>query len=212
MILIEKSVLNSKCMIKYINLSILFSFYLLNLLVKNNNVCITNFKNNAYLFVEARKMQLYAAIKIFEVDIELYFVDGLINNEERKHISSKKFFQSPCNSSKTKISLFYNQTHFDNFYTPETYNFYKEILRSPVTHLNNIVFFEDKFKCEICLKEKDNKKVYFKKQNITGCFECIKNKTELIMQNRANGFIEDEYMSRECIFLISFYQIIKNKS
>lgn len=169
--------------------------------MKNNNLCVSNYKNNAYLFVEAGKMHLDAATKIFKVDVELYFVDGSINNGEGKYIASKRVFQCSNNSSNIKISMFYNQTHFDNFYTSETYNSFKEILRTPVTHLKNIVFFEDKFKCEQCLKEKDNKKYYFKKQNITGCFECIKNKTDLSLENRACGLIEDEYMSRECILL-----------
>lgn len=84
------------------------------------------------------------------------------------------------------------------FYTTETLNKHRKILRTPVTHLNNIVLFEENFKCNQCSKQ-NSIKVFFKMQNVTGCLECIRNKTDAILDNRASALIGDNYMSRECI-------------
>jgi hypothetical protein len=157
----------------------------------------TNIKNNAYFYVEAGKVHLDAVTKIFKIDIELYYFDGALNNNSTKFISSKKLFKYNNELSTPKIFMFYNLTHFSKFYTPELFTTYREILRTPVTHLNSTIFFEDNFKCDICNTE-NNRKVYFKKQNITGCLNCIKNKTDKILDERALGLMGDNYMSREC--------------
>ena len=162
---------------------------------------MTNIKNNAYLFVEAGKIHLDAVTKIYQVDLELYYFDGALKSNETKFISSKKVFQQNNQNPDTpKLSLFYNLTHFSMFYSTETLNNHRQILRTPVTHLNNIVFFENNVRCNQCSKE-NNKKVFFKKQNITGCLECIRNKTDVILYERAMALVGDNYMSRECIFI-----------
>ena len=187
---------------------LLIIFYLNRIthLVKSENSIInfdlTNTKNNAYLFVEAGKIHVDAVAKIFKVDIELYYFDGTISDQENKFIASKKIFLYNQDPDTPKISMLYNLTHFSMFYTTETLNKHRQILRSPLTHLNNIIFFEDNVKCNHCSKEKNNKKVFFKKQNVTGCFKCIRNKTDVIIENRAMDLIGDNYMSRECIYFI----------
>ncbi len=164
---------------------------------------MTNIKNNAYLFVEAGKIHLDAVTKIYKVDLEFYYFDGALDINEKKFIASKKVFSYNQDPETPKLQMFYNLTHFSMFYSTEIFNRNRQILRTPVTKLNNIVFFEDNFKCNECSKV-NSKKVYFKKQNITGCLECIRNKTDSILDNRSLALIRDNYMSRECILIQTF--------
>lgn len=134
------------------------------------------------------------------MDLELYCFEGALNNYETKFISCKKMFHCNQDKESPSIKMFYNLTHFSTFYDSETFNKHRQILRTPLTNLNNIVFFEDNFKCSQCSGSNNTKKIFFKKQNVSGCLECIRSKTEIILDNRALALIGDNYMSRECIF------------
>lgn len=176
------------------------------------NFDLTNIKNNAYLFVEAGKIHLDAVTKVYKVDVELYYFDRALSNLETKFSSSKKVFKFREEYPDTpKICMFYNLSHFSLFYTSKNFIKQKQILRSPMTNLNNIIIFENNFKCDECFI-KNNKKVFFKMQNISCCYECIKVKTDKIVEGRAVALIGDNYMSRECNKKLLLFKNIKSSN
>lgn len=163
---------------------------------------IVNIKNNAYLYVEPGKIHLDCVSHMFKVNIDLYIFEGLISSEDKKFQFKRKKFKFDDNPNIPTINLLYSLNHYCTFYSIDFYMKYKIFLRTPVFHLQETLSLEENYKCTQC--NKYSNKVYFKNELIFACTECLRIKTDLILENRAVNYLKDNYMSRECMIFIKY--------
>jgi len=141
------------------------------------------------------------------VNINLIYVDGSINKKEQKKLISgkKTYFGPEENKNLPTINLLYNQNCFFKFYTVSEYEENINVYKRFASHIKEIIILDDcNTACELCNKNQNNtnknnsKKIYFKSQLIYACIECIREKSDLIIDSRFSNYQKDWYLSREC--------------
>jgi hypothetical protein len=129
-------------------------------------------------------------------------LDGSIGGDT-KFLANKKVFLYNDNFQTPIISLMYNLNHYSVFYSMEYHKKNQEILRGALMNLKTTIFYEDNYICKDC-GIKNNKLIFFKKQNIKACYQCLKNKLDVIFDERALNLINDSFISRECKYLFVY--------
>lgn len=165
------------------------------------------FKNFTFGYIEPEKIIVDLAARLFETKILLFSLDGSINleNTNNKFTATKTLFNGDnCASETPTLCLFYCLNKFSNFYSAENYALNKEIYRSYASNIKEIVFEEKTSSCTICRIKESTKKIYFKKELIVACIDCIKEKTEEKLNKRFQYFQKDCFISRECKVFFQF--------
>jgi len=139
------------------------------------------------------------AANLFEAKIEIIYVDGSINNNDKKKFEvSKKIFSCDENKISQHITLLCNLNCFFKAYHLEDFLENKSIYKRYASRIQDIIFDENKFACEFCNVKENNKKVYFKSQLICACIKCISKNTDTIINSRFYNYQKDCFLSREC--------------
>lgn len=145
------------------------------------------------------------AANLYDVNIEIIYVDGSINTKENKKFEvSKKVFFSEKNKKLPQITLLYNLNCYFKTYHLADFIAYKTIYKRYASNIKEIIFDDNEFTCNFCKKKENNKKIYFKNQLISACIQCISKKSDTIFNSRFFNFQKDCFLSRECKYFNSF--------
>jgi hypothetical protein len=156
----------------------------------------TNLRNNAYEYVTPHKIHFDIIVKIFKLNLCLYYFDGSIGwNKQNKFDSGKQYFYSKDKSTRT-LNLFYNLNHYSKFYEEKEYREHAEILRAPLEKLKDTIFCEAKYNCKDCNCNTDL--VIFERQEKKVCKKCLRGMVDKVLFERALYLDLESYISREC--------------
>jgi len=157
-----------------------------------------NLRSHAYLYIEPNKIHFDIIVKIFKLNLSLFYFDGSIcAKKENKFNSGKQYFYYSKTFNTPTINLFYNLNHYSTYYGENDYINNRHFLKNPLLDLKDTIFFEDKYCCEDCNK-KDTYLVLFIRQNIKVCYNCLKKMVDKVLFERAKYLDLENYISREC--------------
>lgn len=162
------------------------------------------FTNFTFSYIEPEEVILDLTAKIYNVNINLIYVDGSINNAAQKKlaIGKKTYFGNEEDKILPEINLFYNLNCYFKYYTQKEYKENLNVLKRFVSRVKDITFDDSEFQCNLCNKRENNKKIYFKSQLTCACLECIRTKADSIINSRFYNYQKDEFLSRECIKIL----------
>ena len=163
------------------------------------------FRNFTFSYIEPEEIILELIAKMYNVNLNLLYVDGSINKEDQKKFSfgKKTYYAGEETKNLPTLNLFYNLNCFFKFYTIREYKENINVFKGFVSKIKEIIFADSEFTCELCKKEeKNNKKIFFRSQLICACIECIRVKADSIINSRFFNYQQDIFLSRECKLLI----------
>jgi len=148
---------------------------------------------------EAEKIIIYISPIAFNVNLDLYVLEGVANTEEDARYF-KYNFPSNCPFDPT-ISLFYRFSHYDKFYSKDTLELFKEILSNFEKEVDNIgaetrLYSLGIIPCERCNKETDL--IQFTLLQFADCKLCITKFINDIISKRVKNYINEGYINLEC--------------
>lgn len=150
---------------------------------------------------------------MYNVNINLIYIDGSIKKENQKKLAfgKKTYFAKEENKNLPSINLLYNLNCFFKFYTRQEYKDNINVFKRFTSQIKEIIFEDNEVPCDLCNKKESNnenknnkndisnhKKIYFKSQLICACLECLKGKTDAIINSRFFNYQKDGFLSREC--------------
>ena len=156
---------------------------------------------------EPNKLVLILSSLVFNINLDVYIVDGCLNKTKDHNASfSKTRFAASSVNELPVISLFYFMSNYYKVYTKpfcEKNNFY--LLRYLGNDNEPKVEIGVKQFCEKCNSE--TKMVYLKKYSLMACSECVRRYIDNLIEQRAEAFFNEDYNNRECntyIYLFVF--------
>jgi hypothetical protein len=147
---------------------------------------------------EAEKIVIYLAPVVFNVNVDLYILEGTAQMQKQ----NVKFFKQTLSclegNKSNKISLLYRFNHYDCLYSHKTFeNHFKNI--SYQINLNR----KDRYtvftvcQCEVCGQESELLSFYHIPNNPL-CKSCLIFTLNNIMINRIRAYISEFYINKEC--------------
>jgi hypothetical protein len=148
---------------------------------------------------EAEKIIIYISPIAFNVNLDLYVLEGVANTEEDARYF-KYNFPSNCPFDPT-ISLFYRFSHYDKFYSKDTLELFKEILSNFEKEVDNIggenrLYSLGIIPCERCNQETEL--IQFTLLQFADCKLCITKFINDIISKRVKNYINEGYINLEC--------------
>ena len=138
------------------------------------------------------------ASQIYNVNLEIIYFDTIPteeNLEEKIKCSKVKFKINSIHDAPT-ITLMYNFNSYGKYYTNSFYEKHKNILGKYYSSINNKILLEENYDCDKCKIK--TKKVSFKRQEYSCCFNCLKTYAEQITIERIKFYEIENLISREC--------------
>lgn len=176
----------------------------------------TLFANFGYM--EPEMIFIEIAAMVFEIDIELFIFDGVLDGENRledfnfgnlnfKGRSMEKEMDDSIEKIPGKIKLIYNLETYSMFYDYEDILNSQEILDQYISDKDfiniSIMDFDECLKCKEN-SSKNNKKILFHDKKIFCCYDCLHENSKFYLKERLNMYLKDGCLSRECMIINIF--------
>ena len=155
---------------------------------------------------------------MFNVEIELFIFDGVINkdnplpfNHGKLNFKGKVIKDDSIDKEEIipgKISLLYNLDSYSKFYRYEYAARFKNTLIKFINTDDELkITINDYDDCITCKekKSKTNKKINFHSKKIICCYECLKENCKIYFKERLNSYLRDGCISRECIYKVHLF-------
>lgn len=164
---------------------------------------------------EAEQLLYYLSPIVFNINLDLYLLEGSLNNDPNNARFLRKIIQSQNTENKEIITLLYRLTHFDILYTNNIYTENKEKFDSiPITEITQSktrIKELSSLDCEKCKKQSIVLKVLDESIDTT-CKYCMNSFIKDKMMERVKNYIAENYNNLECIFLINDSLLSTNES
>ena len=166
---------------------------------------MTGFINENVLSMqnEAPKIMIYLAPIVFNINIELYIIEGALHDDISQIRIIKELLRSQC-ESKDKVSLLYRFTRYDVIYTKEFYEKYHDYIDIEKTY--NAKDSMDRVK-DAGLKECEKCKKHTNYIDLSSefiypvCRECLIIFVKDRMTERVRNNVAETFNNIECIII-----------
>ena len=170
---------------------------------KDNLFNLTGFidENILSMNYEAGPLIYFLSPILFNINLELYIIEGSLNNYSNNVRFLKKNYNSQSKDSTEKLTLIYRKTHFDVVYTKYWYNSYKQVIDiisdTDKTFSKTRIISTDSLVCELCQKQTVFIK-FIDPLYAPTCRECLTSIVKNRMIQRAKNYIAENYNNIEC--------------
>lgn len=150
---------------------------------------------------EAEQIVFYLAPIIFNINVELYVLEGSMNNDPTKARFMKEIIYCQDENNHEKVTILYRFTQYDVLYSKDWYTSNKDIIdilettevsksKLRIKEVSTVV-------CEIC--EKESKSVELvDESSLTSCKDCLQIYIRKKMTERVRNYIAENYNNFEC--------------
>lgn len=155
---------------------------------------------------EAEQLMYYLAPIVFNINMELYVLEGSLNNDPLNASFFKEII-SCQNNNREKLTLLYRFNHFDVLYTNTTYTAYKDIIDIFIT--TETLKSKARIKqlkstaCDNCKKITINIELS-DHQIASTCRDCLTAFIKDRMIERVKNYSAENYNNLECNSMCNF--------
>lgn len=179
-------------------------------MIDSGNKDKTLFANFGYM--EPEMIFIEIAAIIFEIDIELFIFDGVLDGENNiddfnfgklnfKGRTKEKEEESEVEEIPGKIKLIFNLDSYSLFYRYQEIISFKDILKDFVIEKDYDYIKIDEYDfCELCRNKEcySKKKILFHEKKVFCCYDCLRDNSLIILKERLKSYLKDGCLSREC--------------